>query len=70
MDNRYLDLQVSKVTVYACIKEDTNISDEDNQEPVRTHFRTIKENNSLRRSSTKFERINHKDNESSDDDTD
>ena len=52
------------------IKEDTK-SNEDNQEqdvlPV-THFRAINETNSQRRSSTKFERINKNDSESSDDD--
>ena len=52
------------------IKEDK--SDEDNQEQdvLVTHFRAINETNSQRRSSTKFERINKEDSESSDDDTD
>ena len=53
------------------IKEDK--SNEDNQEqdvlPV-THFRAINETKIQRRSSTKFERINKEDSESSDDDTD
>ena len=50
--------------------KDAIISDDENQEPMHTTFRAINPYNSKMRSMDKFERINIKCNESSEDDTD